>query len=91
MRYLFLCVVLLTSGCASAGLNGGCMHVAGNGSYASVNGATQGCVCHEGCLGFGCPKPDYTSLEAMQVACVNAANNVTTTVPITVAVTPTAK
>lgn len=91
-NYLFLCVLLL-SGCASAGMNGGCMHITANGTYAgSANGAMNGCICHAGCIGPGCPKvADYTALATMQTACTNAANNVTATVPITVAVTPTAK
>ena len=90
---LVICMLLVgLSGCASAGLNGGCMHLNGTGSYAgSVNGDLHGCVCHIGCLGFSCPKSDYTALAAMETACVNSAAGVTTTVPLTVAVTPTGK
>ncbi len=91
-KLLIALLSLSLSGCASAGLNGGCMHIIANGSYAgSANGAMSGCLCHIGCVGFGCSKPDYMSLAEMQTACINAANNVTTTVPITVAVTPKAK
>ena len=97
MRIKLLCLSILfftgwaSAGWASAGMNGGCMHIVANGTYAgSANGAMNGCICHMGCIGFNCPKPDYTALAAMEVACVNAANNVTATVPITVAVTPTA-
>lgn len=89
LKLFSLLLIVSLSGCASAGLNGGCMHINANGTYAgSANGAMTGCICHVGCIG-NCPKPDYTALAAMEVACVNAANNVTATVPITVAVTPT--
>ena len=78
-------------GCSSAGMNTSCGHIIANGSYATATGSGAGFLCHQGCIGFNCPKPDYTVLATVSTAYINANNAVTTTVPITVAVVPTAK
>ena len=89
-NYLLLSILLLT-GCSSAGLNASCGHMVANGSYGTATGSGAGFVCHEGCLGFNCPKHDYASFTNLATAYVDSTNAVTTTVPITVAVVPTAK
>ena len=94
MRKLILIPILLLSGCASfngAGMNASCAHIVGNGSYATATGSGAGFACHEGCFGFNCPKADYASLTTLATNYVNAANAVTTTVPLTVAVTASQK
>ena len=90
---LVLVTLLSFSGCAfnGAGMNASCGHMIANGSYATATGNGAGFVCHEGCFGFNCPKPDYGTLTSLATNYVNYANAVTTTVPLTVAVTTNSK
>jgi uncharacterized protein YceK len=88
---LVLLSVLLLSGCASAGMNVSCGHIIGSGTYATAQGNGAGTLCHAGCVGFNCPKPDYAALINLTSAYIQSSSAVTTTVPITVAVVPTAK
>jgi len=91
---MLLIACLFFSGCTSfngAGMNASCGHMVGTGSYATATGSGAGFVCHEGCFGFNCPKPDYASLTTLATNYVNYSNAVTTTVPLTVAVTTNSK
>ena len=67
MRYLLLCVVLL-SGCASAGMNGICGRITGTEltvPYVGGKANVDGYVCHVGCVGLHCGVPDYSVLESV--------------------------
>ena len=86
-----LILVALLSGCASYSMHSSCGHLVGSGTYATANANGAGFICHVDCLG-NCPKPtDSSSLVALTTSYINASNAVTTTIPITVSVTPNAK
>lgn len=91
MRYLLLCVVLL-SGCASAGMNSMCGHVQGNQvTIPYVGGKADGDViaCHIGCFGMNCPKPDYDAITAITTAYAQQQNGkMTVPGPGTITYTP---
>ena len=89
MRILLILSLVLLTGCASGGYNMSCGHAQGNGSYATATGSGAGFLCHAGYIGFG--KPDYTAITTLANNYINAANQITTTVPLTVAVTANQK
>ena len=90
LSILMVFTVFIT-GCASTGMNASCGHIVASGTYATANANGDGIHCHEGCFGFNCPKPDYGPLMTLTTAYINQSNAVTATIPITVAVTPSAK
>lgn len=92
MKKLFLIpVLLLFTGCASAGLNAACGHINGtNLSYPYVGGKGDANVyaCHMGCMGMSCPKPDYTTLQALTSDYVKATAGAVASMPATITITP---
>ena len=89
MRLFIIIALLALSGCSSGAYNVSCGHIVANGNYATATGSGAGYLCHAGYVGFG--KPDYTAITALSTNYVNSANQVTTTIPITVSVVPTGK
>ena len=93
MRYLLLCVVLLSSGCASSGANGFCGRISGQGltvPYVGGKANVDGFNCHIGCVGK-CPAEIYTALSAQMKSYADAqttSSQITTTTPGTVTFTP---
>jgi hypothetical protein len=69
-------------------MNTFCGNGTANGTY-YVTGSGTVYACHQGCIGFNCPKPDYSTLATLTSDYIKSTKSVTTTVPITVAVTPT--
>ena len=90
-KFILLSLVLCITGCASYSMHSSCGRLIGSGTYATANANGAGLLCHIDCFG-NCPKPvDYTALMTLTTAYIDSTNAVTTTVPITVAVVPTAK
>ena len=91
MRILLFIGLIALTGCASYTMHSSCGRLIGSGTYATANANGAGLLCHIDCFG-NCPKPvDYSALMTLTTDYINSTNAVTTTVPITVAVVPTAK
>lgn len=92
MRKLLLLSVMLLSGCASAGLNSDCAHVNGKGAYGPVSQANADVyLCHMGCFGMSCPKPDYQAIDQLTsdyLKSVQTEGKITTTGPGIITFTP---
>jgi len=92
MRYLLLCVVLL-SGCASSGANGLCGRITGQGltgPYVGGKFNLDGFNCHMGCVGK-CPPELYTALATQMKSysdSMTTNGKIMTTGPGTVTFTP---
>lgn len=85
---LSLLLIPFLNGCASGGMNVVCGNGTAQGTY-YVTGSGTVYACHVGYFGFG--KPDYTAIIPLESSYIQSAKTVTTTIPVTVAVTPTAK
>jgi hypothetical protein len=98
MRILILIPLLfLITGCTSAVLKSGCGHI--NGTHVTipyVGGTADGNAygCYMGCIGPNCKAPDYAALATIMAEYVKDAssnNQITTTGPAVVTVTPIVK
>lgn len=93
-RFVLIIATLAASGCASAGINGSCAHIGGNEMSAPYIGGKlngDGYVCHMGCFGPGCTKPDYAAFSVMMSTYIKEQatdNKFTTTGPGTITFTP---
>ena len=94
MKYLILLCCLFT-GCASAGMNGFCGRITGSElTVPYIGGKTNadGYICHVGCVGMNCPKPDYDAITSIMTSYLKAQTTdgkLTVTGPGTVSFTPT--
>jgi len=95
MRQLQLLLsLLLLSGCSSAGMNGLCGRITGTEltvPYVGGKANVDGYVCHVGCMGLTCGKPDYTVLESVMNHYADSqttSGKITTIGPGTVTFTP---
>lgn len=96
MRHIIFIIFLAAlSGCASAGLNGMCGRITGQDltvPYVAGKANVDGYVCHVGCLGLNCQKPDYAVLESVMNSYANmqtTSGKIMTTGPGTVQFIPT--
>lgn len=92
MKFILIVLCFLTAGCASSGLNGFCGRVSGTGlTVPYVGGKADGnvYVCHVGCTGFTCPKPDIDAFTAVMSKYMEGqGDKITTSMPGTVTFTP---
>lgn len=95
MRNLILSLLLIPlAGCASSGMNGICGRITGTEMtipYAGGKANVDGYVCHIGCVGVNCGKPDYAMLESVMnhyVDMQTTLGKLTTTGPGTITFTP---
>ena len=91
MRYLLLCVLLL-SGCASYNQHAVCLQLGTtNASIPYIGGATSGSgyLCSMDCIGPKCPIPDSSDITKLMVAEAAATNNtIITSTPVKITATP---
>ena len=73
-NYLLLCVILLT-GCASAGLNGGCLTIQGSGISTPWTGSgkvnANGFICGMSGISTKGTAPTYEEVKEMSIAFIN--------------------
>ena len=94
MRILLIGLCLLMTGCASAGMNGICGRITGQEitiPYVGGKANVDGYICHVGCVGLNCGKPDYATLESVMnhyADMQSTSGKITTIGPGTVTFTP---
>ena len=82
------------TGCASAGMNGICGRITGQEitiPYVGGKANVDGYICHVGCVGLNCGKPDYATLESVMnhyADMQSTSGKITTIGPGTVTFTP---
>ena len=92
LHIIALCCIL--SGCASVGMNGICGRISGTEltvPYVGGKANVDGYICHVGCVGINCAKPDYAVLESVMNHYADSQTTLgklTTTGPGTISFTP---